>query len=152
MTDADRRELLEIYKLFAETTQRVSENRLKTNVYFISINGLLFGANGVFSNGVLGFCLLLFAIGVNLVWLQLIDSSRKLNAAKFTVIKELEKRLSFDCFTKEQECYHKEGRRSFSSLERWCPQGLILLYVLILFVKWGPVICSWVCGLSCSGV
>lgn len=56
-----RTELLEIYKIFVDSAQRVSDARLKTNAWFVSLNAVLIGT-GHFLPRTRCFCLVCSSI------------------------------------------------------------------------------------------
>lgn len=122
MTNLD----IEIYKLYVETSLKVSQNRLKANQWFIAINGLVIGTDTVINS----LLLLLFGILVNFLWINMIASYKKLNSAKFKVIHELEENLPYQCFKKEEEFYKSMGRSDFSIIEKYIPWLLITMYFL----------------------
>ena len=61
-------------------------------------------------------------------WASLLASYRRLNAAKFEVLQELEKDLAFPVFTREQAIYKSKGRVALSKVERWIPWSFAVLY------------------------
>jgi hypothetical protein len=69
---------------------------------------------------------------VCLAWVGLLSSYRKLNAAKFTVMAQLEAGLPVPPFTREREIYKSDKRISLSQIERWIPGCFILLYAAML--------------------
>jgi len=107
---------IEQYKLFVESSRRLQSNR-----FFISIISALLGVlaftfretllvqpydtNFIFN--LLG----VFGILLNIVWFLSIIASKRLNAAKFKVIQEMEKGLPFQPFQREWEIFKKnEGK------------------------------------------
>ena len=148
MADSTNYERLEIYKMFVETSQKVTANRSKENAFFVSLNGFLIGANGVIDS----WLLFVFGILLNLLWLGLIDSARTLNKAKFKVIHELEEQLCYPCFKREEEEYKKDNRIDFTVLECKMPWLIIALYVVALIINYVPLKCFllWLCT-SCIG-
>lgn len=111
-------QLLEQYKLYVELTDRVSDRRIKTSQYFITLlSGLLvvlsfvlhkdqqdslsqFQPYIVSSVGLLGIILCF-------VWRLNIRSYRQLNSQKFKVIHDMEKQLPYPLFAKEWELLGK---------------------------------------------
>ena len=86
--------LLDQYKLFVETADRVSQRRTSANNYLLTVNAFLvtlYGlASSLDSNWAWRFVVPLAGILVCVTWLVLIRSYRDLNTAKFKVIHELE--------------------------------------------------------------
>lgn len=100
--DNNANETLELYKLHAKFADNVSRNRFILNQIFISLNVLIIGF-AVRSSGSYGLSIgiTIFGIFLCLIWLSLIQHHRSLNQAKFKVLDELEKKLSFDFFNRE---------------------------------------------------
>ena len=69
---------------------------------------------------------------VCLVWVALLTSYRKLNRAKFAVLKEIEADLTIALFTLERETYRRDRRWSLSNVERLIPSCFALLCAVIL--------------------
>lgn len=78
--------------------------------------------------------MLLFGLFINCLWVAEIESSRKLNSAKFKVIHKLEDRLLFRCFKEEENFYKTDKRKDFSTIEKCVPYLTSVFYLtLILF-------------------
>jgi hypothetical protein len=129
---------LEQYKLYVDSSQKVSDRRSSTISYLLTINSSLLGFVGLLA----GFLpdrkplVLLCAAGVALcaVWLSLMDSLRQLNSAKFEVINLLESRLPANVF---QEEWRRLGSyRPLTLTEKGVPWTLIFLYVVLAGVLW----------------
>ena len=104
-------ELLEIYKLHAEFSDRVAQRREGANRLYVGIlTGFLvavvaltrLGLVDIVSN-VLTLVGGLVGIIFCLSWYLLIRSYRQLNTSKFAVLHELEEKLSFAFFKREWE-------------------------------------------------
>ena len=104
-------EILELYKLHAELTDRVSQRREAANRLFV---GLLTGvwvflaAFARFGAGKIPLWLVLVGGGVlgialSIAWFVVIRSYRQLNSGKFAALGELESRLAFPFFRREWE-------------------------------------------------
>lgn len=138
-------ELLEIYKLHVELSDKVSERRGITNKFYITIlSGILalisFAVNdGKFIEGV-NFYLILFIIGLTGillcgVWFLNIKSYRQLNSAKFKVLHEIEEKFECQFLKKEWELL-REGKNPsiyfrLSKVEQLTPLVLIVPYLVI---------------------
>lgn len=147
-------QLLEQYKLYVELADRVSDRRIKTNQYFITLlSGLLvvlsfalhkdqqttlsqYQPYIVFSVGLLGIILCL-------VWQINIRSYRQLNSQKFQVIHDMEKQLPYPLFTKEWELLGEgKDRKKYlqlSRVEKWVPLILSIPFFIILIIVFIPV-------------
>ena len=109
MADADRTELLEVYKLHAELADRVSQRREGANRLHVSIAvGLVvflgtlirFSDDRTLDTSVfiaVGFCGLI----VSASWYIALRSYRQLHSKKFRVLHDLETRLPYQFFTME---------------------------------------------------
>ncbi|MCO5065454.1 MAG: hypothetical protein M9924_13720 [Rhizobiaceae bacterium] len=100
-------ERLEIYRLLVEMADRVSQRRQEANGFYLSINTLLVGGSaylGTFASTERSIVLISVAgLAICLLWVRNIGSYKTLNAAKFTVITDLEKRMVEQPFTAEWE-------------------------------------------------
>jgi hypothetical protein len=61
-----------------------------------------------------------------------LDSYRKLNAAKFLVLQDIERHFAHQPFAVERQYYESKGRLALAHVERWIPAGFALLYLGIL--------------------
>ena len=101
--------LLEQYKLYVEMADRISERRMQTNKFYISLlSGLLALLSILVSVGKLNQTLIfvivsLLGIALCILWHINIRSYRQLNSGKFKVIHEMEQDLPFPCYDKEWE-------------------------------------------------
>jgi hypothetical protein len=87
---------LELYKLYLETAETVSERRATANTWMLSVNSAIValygylseaGASvGDFEKSVWLWAIPVTGILVCLAWAALLSSYSKLNAAKFTVL------------------------------------------------------------------
>lgn len=130
-------ERLELYKMYVDTSLKVSENRLKVNNFFITINLTIIGSNEFINS----FSLLLFGVVINYLWLNLLESCDSLNKAKFKIIHEMEEYFCHKCFKKEEEIYKNDDRKSFVTIEKLLPILIILLYLyMIIQLEWEYII------------
>ncbi|MFE9814049.1 hypothetical protein [Streptomyces sp. NBC_00236] len=141
-----RSEVLELYKLAAEMADRVSAPRGIANAFFLSVQSALITlvAFGIpkLSESPWWVSLAVALAGMTLSaawWIQL-RSYRDLNAAKFTVINQLEDRLPVKIFADEWEALKSDPipawRRRYAELgtsERIVPLVFGAVH-LILFV------------------
>ena len=81
--------VLEIYKMFVETTQHTSDCRQKSNNFYILLNT---GISAYYTQ-VSASLILIVGVLLNIIWFFKIQSYRNLNKAKFQVINGLEKKL-----------------------------------------------------------
>lgn len=129
---------LEQYKLFVESSHKVSDRRLSTNSYFLTINSSLLTLMGLLA-GIIADrkpLVLLCVAGMLISWTWLIqlEDFQRLNSAKFQVINELEARLPANVF--QEEWRHLTKYRGMSRTEKRIPWTLIGLYIVLGFVLW----------------
>jgi len=100
-------EKLEIYKMAAELSDRVSSRRLAANGFFLTVNttlitilSFIYGNIDKDKRLVL---IMLATVGIvlGITWFFAIRSYKRLNRAKFTVINEMEKDLPYQNFSDE---------------------------------------------------
>ena len=134
--------LLEQYKLYVEMADRISERRMQTNKFYISLlSGLLallsiLVSVGKFINQALIFVIVsLLGIALCILWHINIRSYRQLNSGKFKVIHEIEQYLPFPCYDKEWELLG-EGKETskylqLTRVEKYIPLILAIPYIFL---------------------
>lgn len=87
--------LLEQYKLYVEMTDRISQRRMDTNKFFISIQTFVITVMSLFSQGNAAILAMMCLVGLLLcgAWYFLLKRYRQLNSGKFEVIHDMEARL-----------------------------------------------------------
>ena len=149
MTDSEREQLLEIYKLHAELADRVSQRREGANRLCVSLHvGLVvfLAALVRFGLGDAPEGLVLGTIGVSgallsVSWFVVILFYRQLNSRKFCVLHDLEKRLPFQFFVQEDgpQANGKKNNRY------WKLTNAEITLPLIFLVLWLGVIVYAIC-------
>lgn len=129
--------LLELYRLYLATAERVSDRRAAANTWLLSVNAAIVGFNGFLAQGEddglrWGLAIPVAGLIVCLAWAGLIASYRKLNAAKFTVLQEMEARLGLEPFTREEAVYRTLGRQPLTRLELAMPVAFALLFAALI--------------------
>lgn len=133
--------LLEQYKLYVEMADKVSERRMQTNKFYISLlSGLLALLSILVTKGNLNQTLIfvivsLLGIILCILWYVNIQSYRQLNSGKFKVIHEMEKCLPFPCYEKEWKILGEGKEKSkylqLTRVEQYIPLILSIPYVLL---------------------
>ena len=133
--------VFELYKLFQETTEKVSDRRAKANTWMLSVNSALVALYALLEQGdefigTLGqhlWFLALPAAGVIicLAWYSLLVSYRKLNHAKFSVLMDMEENLPYALYTREKEFLDRNKRWNLSNIEGWIPLAFGMLYIFL---------------------
>lgn len=142
-TKEDRQVSIEQYKLFAETTEKVSAKRSITNGFFVTINTSLIALfpnllEKVDSPDQEFFIVIICSLGLllNAIWFTSIKSYKTLNSSKFKVICAMEESLPFKPFTDEWKIIRaKEGWKKYMTLtevELYIPFAMLLPYIGIL--------------------
>ena len=102
-------ELLDLYKMAVEMSDRVSARRGAANAFFLSVQTAFIGALGITATEKqnvpwwAALVLTLAGISISLVWWLQLRSYRVLNRAKFDIINALEPRLPLQIFGEEWE-------------------------------------------------
>ena len=132
--------LLEQYKLFVDSSLKVSEKRISTGNYLLTVSSSLMTIFGIASTlRVGGRWLSIIPVAgllVSLTWYSLIRAYKNLNTAKFKVIHELEDYLPVALFRYEwHSCELGQGKayRPITHLERWIPLIFAIVYVALTF-------------------
>jgi len=137
--DSFKTDLFEQYKHYVESAEKISERRVSTNNYLLTVNAFLVTLYGlVAANRFSAFWTILVPVAgilVSLTWYRIITSYRDLNTVKFQVIHELEKQMPAALYSYEWE-KAEQGRgkkyRPLSHLERWVPIVFMILYLLLV--------------------
>lgn len=140
--------LLDMYKLYVEMTDRISQRRSTTNNWFLSVNTIILTAIGVFlSNKFYPHFFALIAIaGITncVLWRRLIISYKQMNSGKFKVIHEIEEVLPLKIYDAEWEALGRgvdpKLYKPFTHIEKLVPVIFIILYVLMIIVYLIPYI------------
>jgi hypothetical protein len=131
--------LLEQYKLFVESAQRVTDRRITTGNYLLTVNSFLLTVFGVGASQHLGAVWLAIVpvagILVSFTWYSLVVFYRDLGARKYKVIHQLESFLPVAPFRCEWQATHQEtaGRHTgVTRLERVIPLTFAAIYFVLL--------------------
>ena len=133
--------LLQQYKLYVESAEKVSDRRQSANSYFLALNSLILSFAGyltTFSFRLWHIVIAASGISISILWLLTLKSFRSLNSAKFKVIHSLEEDLPAELFKKEWE-YLDRGKKKrtylkLSLVEQGIPLIFIILYVIIVIL------------------
>lgn len=131
-------DLLEQYKLYVQSAENISARRLASNAYLMTFNAALIVLY-VFQPPIVDppwlFVLVsVLGILVSLLWHWIIKSHRNLNAVKFEIIFELERKLPVALYTHEWTLAD-EGRgkryRAVTNIEAWLPRIFLALHMIL---------------------
>jgi hypothetical protein len=126
--------LLEQYRLYVDTSTKVSERRAAVQTFFLTANTLLATVYGVAAgkgsapaipqvDTAWQWLVPLAGLLLALSWFVLIGAYSALNSAKFKVIHELERRLPARMFDREWQIVQakEKGRHTLTQVERLIP-------------------------------
>lgn len=123
------------YALLVESADRASERRQANNSVLLTLSSALVASWGVGATAVPTtprVAIAIVGILVAAVWWSLLDSHQKLNAAKFTVILELEASLPQQPLAREWDELQGRGYREVTRLEGWLPGLFVALHVALV--------------------
>lgn len=137
-----------LYELFVATAEKVTDRRAQANAWMLSVNSAIVALYGYLQSGksvattdtfaaIWLWAIPVAGILVSAAWFALLASYRSLNHAKFTVLKEIEKELAFDLFTREERVYEAKGRLSGSVIESAIPWTFAALYLAMVAAALG---------------
>ena len=147
-TDRDKM-LLEQYKLYVESSSKVSDRRGAANTFLLTANTALVTAYGLAvgkdialgpAAGPWRWLIPVAGLMICITWYALIRAYRSLNTAKFTVIHELERRLPARLF--DLEWHHLQRGKTLlytplSHVERFVPMVFAAIYAGLLITSIG---------------
>jgi hypothetical protein len=137
---------LALFELYLGTAEKVSDRRAQANGWMLSVNSAIVALYGYLQADKTPLTsapkpLWLWAIPkagaiASLAWASLLTSYRKLNHAKFAVLKKMESSLGDVApFHEEEELYKKEKRRSLAVVESLVPICFLLLFLFLAGVN-----------------
>lgn len=130
--DDNKNNVMDLYKIMLNSSEKLIERRQKTNAFFITVIGAMiaittFIIDSNFLGDSFGYMLvgfMLIAVLICKSWYNLIDNYGKLNKAKFDVILRLEEKLDAQIYNAEWVALGKGLRpkkyKSFTSTEKKC--------------------------------
>ncbi|MCY4529166.1 MAG: hypothetical protein OXD46_09100 [Chloroflexi bacterium] len=127
-------DLLEQYKLYAQSAENVSARRVASSRYLLSLNVALAALYGLQSAGFGQSYWMLpipfMGIFVSVLWFLIIKSHADLNRIKFSLIHEFEEHLPAAMYKHEWELAAAEYR-AVTKIERWIPILFATLHVVL---------------------
>jgi len=136
--------ILEQYKLYVETTNRVTDYRIRMNQFYLSLLSALLALlafvieKKTFPKGGIFIILSIALLGIMLclTWYLNLESYRQLNSGKFSVIIDMEEYLPYKCFKDEWEKYLEKGKsdnyRRLTRIEKHIPIIMIIPYLILI--------------------
>lgn len=143
--------IIEQYKLYVESSQKISQARNNLNRYCQTILTPIIGLIGYLVKDNLNnkfehlIILISFSsIIICVYWIISLENYRNLNSAKFNVIHKMEEYLPFNSFTIEWQILDQgkniDNYNKASNLEKFIPYLFIVLFIIIIILKLVDVI------------
>ncbi len=135
--------LLEQYKAYINSAEKISDRRQKSNEFFLTLNSALVALLGFITiktnGGEINYLPFLFSVSgiiICYLWYRMVYSYKCLNSGKFKVIHAIERRLPLALYDTEWEALDRGKNKkvywSFSHLESFVPWIFIVIYLVIL--------------------
>ncbi|MHA1615675.1 MAG: RipA family octameric membrane protein [Candidatus Thorarchaeota archaeon] len=143
---ASTQQTIDLYKMMVSSSESLVSRRQGVNTFFLTMNGALLTAFGLFVksagvdqlNALAVFVLTVAGAILCGAWRSLITSFGQLNRGKFQVINTIERYLNTAIYAAEWEALERGENpkvyRSFTSREIWVPNALLVLYILAALV------------------
>ncbi|MEM6387468.1 MAG: hypothetical protein AAF668_15180 [Pseudomonadota bacterium] len=142
MSDAKAPSTFELYELYLSTIEKISDRRSSANQWLLSVNSAIVGLYGYISASravggedmleIWRWAIPIAGLATAFTWMSLLSSYRKLNRAKFTVLRTLEEELPNQLFKDEEAAYMADRRRDLSAFETAVPWIFALLYLAFI--------------------
>jgi hypothetical protein len=136
--------LLEQYRIYVEQLDKLSDRRVQTNIFYITILSALIGVLSLIpENSLLSSSKNFILSGVSIIGLVLcflwhlnLRSYRQLKSAKFKVVHEMENNLPFQSFQKEWK-FLGDGKKytRLTKVEQYVPFVLAIPYLGLLILS-----------------
>jgi hypothetical protein len=134
--------LLEQYKIYINSVEKISDRRQKANEFFLTLNSVLVALLGFIATKLtetkIEFLSTLASISgmtICYLWYRIIFSYKGLNSGKFKVIHAIEKRLPLALYESEWEVVERGENKKrywpFSHIELLVPWVFIFIYIII---------------------
>ena len=139
--------LIEQYKVYVDTTNKVSDRRGSAHTLLLTVNTSLITVYGLVlakdtplaaAHGPWTWLLPIVGLLVSFTWFLLIRSYRALKSAKFKVVGEIERRLPAQLFDLEWQYLERGETMRYTPLthvEQYVPVAFGLFYVALLGVS-----------------
>jgi len=135
--------LLEQYKIYVGSVEKISDRRQKTNEFFLALNtGLVallgFVATRTTQKELTVMLMLSSVAGMTMcyLWYRIILSYKGLNTGKFAVIHAIEARLPLALYDTEWEALGRGENKKvywpFTHIELWVPWIFVAIYLTLL--------------------
>jgi hypothetical protein len=134
--------LLEQYKIYISSAEKISDRRQKTNEFFLALNTGLVALLGFVATktnqGEVSTLLALSSIAggtMSYLWYRIIRSYKGLNDAKYKVVHAIEARMPLALYDTEWETLGRGTDKKiywpFTHIELWVPWIFFAIYVML---------------------
>lgn len=136
LSQEDMKILLEQYKFYVEISDRISQRRMNTNTFFISVNTLLLTIASSLKNVTLSEVVFIGILGciLSFVWNLNLNSYIQLNSGKYRVIHEIENLLPLSLYAYEWDILGKGKEKNkywkLSCVEKFVPTIFCIIYII----------------------
>ena len=138
---------LEIYKLYVQMADNISDRRQSANSFFLAVNTAIIGIVAYVggTSGDLNWAVSLAGLILCYAWYRLVRSYKDLNSGKFKVVHEIERELPLSPYDAEWEVLGRGKDSSlylpFTRIELWVPRVFAALHGIVLLhsVPWGTL-------------
>ena len=143
--DKKSEHILEQYKMYVESAEKVSDRRSNLNTFYLSLTTTIAGVIGYLKTNTINnseyliVALSISGILICIYWVNLLENYRKLNSGKFKVIHEIEKELPLNLYEYEWEKLGKGNDpklyKKLSNVEKIIPFIFGVLFLLVVIVE-----------------
>ncbi len=135
--DTDKNNLLEQYKTYVESADKISDRRINVNTFFITLSSALITVMTIFfSNTYLLLLLAFLGIIFSTLWFLNLKNYKQINSCKFNIIQDIEKYLPINLYKTEWNNLTKtKSNKKYipvSKLEMFLPFIFIIIYTAII--------------------
>ena len=134
-TDTDKNNLLEQYKTYVESADKISDRRINVDTFFITLNSALITVMTIFfSNTTLLLILAFLGIIFSVLWFLNLKNYKHINACKFHIIQQVERNLPINLYKMEWNILTKSKKKYLpvSKLEMFLPFIFVIIYTAII--------------------
>lgn len=133
--------ILDIYKLYVQSSENISARRQSANSFFLTLNTAIIGAAGYIDLETKPFSWAIGLAGIALciVWYRSIRAYKGLNSGKFKVIHQIESKLPISVFNSEWNAVGR-GKNTklylpFTKIEVWIPFTFAVFHLAIVLTN-----------------
>ena len=139
--DKYQEHVLDIYKIYVEKMDTISQRRQHANAFYLSLNTVLISIAGLLSyhDSKIAITVFLFSgFFISLMWMRNIQSYKSINEEKFNIIHSIEERLPIKPYFSEWELIKakksKGKHKDFNEVEILVPILFIILQIFFVFL------------------